>query len=456
MKRCCFTLAKKIASAPLFGIGCAVATRTPEQDAARMEYENLSIGAAFPAIAAQWLPNYGGRPSLAAPNNLTCLSPKKHHWQCQSCKGQFTKTVARHVDEHGECPLCGAIPVASSKVAKVPLAASLAPPRKSNYAHAYDVAPSLQSRSIDPMLAREWLDVLKKKDFSNEILLASPKLDGLRCIVTFSKEQNDLLYLSRKGTLFESCDSLTKHLMPLFKADPTLMLDGEVFHPSIPFEDLASIVRTTRKHRTPEMEVEQQDLQYHAFDVMYSKHIKDPKKMHFPERYELLTRLIPVVSKKANSAPLSSSKLFNPVMHVPASPMRQCSADAFLEKAISGGYEGIMIRRQAFPYAFGKRMDALMKYKTFQTEEYVVKAVEEGIGRCTGQAGSFVCYTKDGFRFNATPRSKGSVRQQLWERRDEIIGQAATVQFQGKSPDGVPRFPVALCIRGAPDGSNWF
>jgi DNA ligase 1 len=459
MKRCCLRLAKKVALTPLFGVGSSIAQRTPEQERARQKFETLSIGAAFPAIAAQWLPNYGGRPSLATPNNLTCLSPKKHSWQCQSCKGQFSKTIARHVDDHGQCPLCDAIPAAlpsSKRAAAAPSAASLVPPRKSNYEHAYDASPSLKGLSIDPMLAREWLDVLGKNDFSDETLLASPKLDGMRCLVAFSKERNDLLYISRKGTLFESCDSLTKHLMPLFKADPNLMLDGEVYHPSMLFEELASTVRTTRRHRTPEAESRQQDLQYHAFDVMYSKHIKDPKKVFFPARYDLLKKMIPVESKKSNSMPRSSSAAFNPVMFVPASPMRQRAASVFLDKAVAGGYEGIMIRRQHFPYGFGKRTNALMKYKTFETEEFVVEAVEEGIGRCAGQAGSFVCHTKGGFRFNATPRSKGAVRQELWERRSEIVGQAVTVQFQGKSPDGVPRFPVALCVRGAPDGSNWF
>lgn len=444
----------------MFGIGKANQSYTADQVAARADFGNRILADAFPEIAAQWVSCSGTRLSLATPTNLICLSPKLQMWVCHACKLKFSKTVARHVDDRGCCPHCGQLPTARPRskkpITNVSSSSVVIPPKSSNYKRAYDVLPSLQGRSIDPMLAREWLDVRRLHSFHDETLLASPKLDGIRCLVAFSPELNRMMYISRRGTLFECCESLDAHLLPLFKRDPRLMIDGELYTPLENFETLSSLVRTTLKGRTPEMRERQKDLQFHAFDIMYSKRIADPAKVYFPERFKLLKEIIPVPSTKQNAAHRFTSPRFQPLLHVPVHRMSQDAAETFLDKAIAGGYEGIMIRREAFPYGFGKRTNALMKYKKFDSEEYVVRDVVQGIGRCTGQAGSFLLKTKKGITFSATPRSDGPLRQLLWERRAEIIGQVVTVQFQGKSPDGVPRFPVAMCVRGASDGSNWF
>lgn len=197
-----------------------------------------------------------------------------------------------------------------------------------------------ERRILLPMLAKKFENEIEKID-PVETLFVSPKLDGIRCVVSFNKRSKKLLFFSRAGNLFECCDQyIEPFLRPLFETDPNLVLDGELYNdfsnlkraqqrlsenkqsvlrywfpssltfPSrrrkknvslrlgyaegstkeeepIVFDDLVSAVRTTRAKRTPEVLQLQRRLQYHVFDVLYSSSLSCSR-APFSERWQLL------------------------------------------------------------------------------------------------------------------------------------------------------------------------
>lgn len=111
---------------------------------------------------------------------------------------------------------------------------------------------------------------------------------------------------------------------------------------------------------------------------------------------------------------------------------------------VSTGYEGAIIRNADGTYTEGRSND-LMKLKSFDTTEFKVVDVLEAEGN---DAGTAIFKLKCGeYEFCARPVGSRSLRTQYLADKEELIGMAATVQHQGYSDAGVPRFPVLLNIR---------
>ena len=124
------------------------------------------------------------------------------------------------------------------------------------------------------------------------------------------------------------------------------------------------------------------------------------------------------------------------------------------QKAISGGYEGIMIKDPNAPYEC-KRSTAWLKLKPFIEVSFEVVAVEEGTGRNVGKLGAVVCEgTDDGknIRVNVGSGFADADREEFWTSRNEIIGQIVEVRADAitQNQDGTYslRFPRFLRFRG--------
>ncbi|KAG5476435.1 hypothetical protein LSCM1_04140 [Leishmania martiniquensis] len=268
----------------------------------------------------------------------------------------------------------------------------------------------------------------------------------------------------------------------------------------IRFEQLTSAIRTTRQWLTPEVAALQQLLQYHVFDVLYSREFPDGRgsTVPFSIRYGVLERLLAA----ATAHNLAHISKYNPLVlrRVPSYSCTIDVVDAVLQAAMRVGYEGIMIRRESRGatavagkdgkakfepakkkikrgtasserngrvsaaaaesdggYGYGQRSSTLLKYKVMQDAEYVIVGAVEGSGKWKGFLGSFICVTPDQkHRFTVTPASTDTDKRRMWQSwKTAYKGKALTVQFQEITPDGVPRFPVGKCVRGAADGHDW-
>ena len=87
-----------------------------------------------------------------------------------------------------------------------------------------------------------------------------------------------------------------------------------------------------------------------------------------------------------------------------------------------------------------------MKYKLFSDEEFECVGYESQKNN-ENKVGAFIFITEDGSEFKARPKMTEEERDELWQSRDEYIGQVGKIVFQEKSEDNIPRFPILISFR---------
>lgn len=261
---------------------------------------------------------------------------------------------------------------------------------------------------IKPMLAISFNE--KKIKFP---CLCQPKYDGVRC--TISEDSKGIHIISRKGKPYniphlEKWAGEHRNLLPL---------DGELYnHKDLTFQEIVSAVKRL-SDITPKIRY-----------VVYDRPIPD---VHNGDRWTQLCSDFADI----NDAPAYISGFtlcFN---------MKDIWD--YHKECVSQGYEGIIIRNLDAEYEFGFRSSNLIKLKTFDDKEFSIVDVVEATGRDAGTA-ILVCKCKGG-TFSVKPQGTRELRHDYWVNRKSLIGKKVTVQYQGLSDDGVPRFPSAISIR---------
>jgi ATP-dependent DNA ligase len=123
---------------------------------------------------------------------------------------------------------------------------------------------------------------------------------------------------------------------------------------------------------------------------------------------------------------------------------------------IEQGYEGLMIRTLQGDYE-NKRSKTLLKYKTFEDDEFEILEVFEGSGKLTGMVGQMLFKIKSGAMFFSTVNGTQEYLTELLKQKQELIGKKATVKYFELTADridengkiikgGIPRFPKVINI----------
>jgi DNA ligase-1 len=264
-----------------------------------------------------------------------------------------------------------------------------------------------------PMLAKAYEAVTFDRRVSSQ-----PKLDGIRCIATAKG------LFSRQGKRFLACPHVEEALEPLFAADPNLVLDGELYNHDLK-ADFNAITSAVRKQKPSDLDIEQSRslIQYHVYDLPIPA-------TPFTKRWAELAEIIdPVLG--------STIKLVDTVLDVD-----QIALDLLNVQYAEEGYEGQMVRLDAAYEQ--KRSKHLLKRKEFQDAEFRVIGVEEGLGNWAGYAKRLVLTLPDGREFGAGVKGNQDFTRQLLADRERFIGGEATIRFFAYTPDGIPRFPVAV------------
>lgn len=244
---------------------------------------------------------------------------------------------------------------------------------------------------ILPMLAHKWED---RKRYIQEPFYVQPKLDGVRILVSNKGG------ISRTGKIVRGTAHWGKDLKD------GEYLDGECYVHGMSFEDITSAFKTH-----PET------LEFHVFDYY---DVNRPY-ISFEERMKWATVKTKKVHKKDDIMTVHNT-------------------------FVNQGYEGIMIRNTDGIYEPGKRSNNLLKFKTFETEEFKIVGVHEGTGRDVGTP-VWECETGSGDRFSVRPEGTMEKRRDAFENSKTIIGKFLTVRYQNMTSAGVPRFPVGIAIR---------
>lgn len=249
---------------------------------------------------------------------------------------------------------------------------------------------------MDVMLAKTY------KDQSVSGWLLSEKLDGVRAIWTGSK------LVSRNGNVFDAPAWFTGQL------PAGVVLDGELFAGRRMFQKTVGSVRK----QTP-IDDEWRALRYCVFDAPEAPG-------GFEKRLEVC---------RAAIIGSSVAELVEQVVCKGPHHLRQFAAELAAQ-----GAEGVMLRKPGSAYE-ATRSANLLKYKHTDSDEAQVIGYQEGKGRHIGRLGALVCRWKE-VVFNV-----GTGLSDLAREAPPAVGQKITFAFNGLTDDGVPRFPVFVCVR---------
>lgn len=269
---------------------------------------------------------------------------------------------------------------------------------------------------INPMLAQSY-----SKHAAKIVWPAyhQPKLDGHRCVAMRQDGVWTLWSRTRKPILGLPHIIAALDLAFDGESGANHILDGELYNHEYrdKFEELTSFIK--RPDPKPGHEI----VQYHIYDLPGTE-------LTFDERRRALSGLELLVDDPLVIVPTGKAANFEEAQ------------EAFAEY-LDAGYEGLMLRNADSLYV-EKRSYDLQKVKEFDDAEFKIVGVEEGRGRLAGK-GVFVCQAVNGETFSV--KLKGSLDNLELDKLRQDVGSLLTVQYQGLTAYGVPRFPVGLRIR---------
>lgn len=267
-----------------------------------------------------------------------------------------------------------------------------------------------------PMLAHKFAEQAHKIKYP---AFVQPKLDGIRCIAIVKDGEATLWSRTRKQ--ITSCPHIVQELEAAF-ATMDIILDGELYNHEMKsdFEKIVSLVRQEEPGEGYE------NVEYHVYDSI-SEH-------PFKNRYAQLNRLFRAFEfQSMRLVQTEVCKTEDEVMD-------------FFEKYRHQGYEGTMVRNVESLYV-NKRSYDLLKVKEFDDAEYPIVGIEEGRGKLAGHVGSFICKTEDGKEFMAKAKGATENLKRYFDDHSLWQNKKLTVQYQGLTNKGIPRFPVGIAIR---------
>ena len=276
-----------------------------------------------------------------------------------------------------------------------------------------------KTQYFEPMLASKWED---SKDKITYPIYSQAKLDGIRCIVTSEG------MFSRNGKAIISAPHIFDSLKPLFKTNPDLIFDGELYADKFAndFNKIVSLVKKT-KPTDADLKESKKNIEYHIYDLPSS----DKNFVHraydlgilFETRSELHPHCKLVDTRKVEDE--------NSVMEQ-------------YELLVDAGYEGQILRLDK-KYE-NKRSKFLLKHKSFIDEEYTIVDVCEGEGNKTNMVGYMTFETADGKPFKSNVKATFEESEEMFRNRKQLIGKQATIKYFNLTPDGIPRFPYVVNI----------
>ncbi len=296
------------------------------------------------------------------------------------------------------------------------------------------------------------------KNLANIIypVLATPKLDGIRCVtIPGERKPGDKC----KPVCRSLLDVPNEHIRDLIATFP-VGLDGEIMTyserdlfdgagvaPPRRFNDILSDVMNR---------VGRPNFKFHVFDSNVYEHSEIS--LNYADRVKMLMSLeLPHYVEKVLPTRCNNSD----------------ELQAFMSLSLQQGHEGICFRSMlSCPYKFGRstlRQQWLIKWKLFATSEAKIigfeqeyenlnKPKEDLLGHQVrsshqdnmfpkGTLGSFICETEDGVQFNVGTGFTASMRLDYWNRREELLGKLVTYKHQGHGAKTAPRIPVFVGIR---------
>lgn len=289
-----------------------------------------------------------------------------------------------------------------------------------------DVVPSIKTDAggnIKPQLAKS------SNDCSLSVLehpmFCSRKIDGVRALFSYNEEEDEIHTSSRGGGEYDVSTTAIRQdeqLLDLFRKNPTLILDGELYVHGWSLQRISGVARKKTWDERCE------HLQFWIFDVVMTEET-------FNNRLDFLTDIkIDFEHEDNEKVVVLEHELLEGWSKIKKAH----------DKYVSEGFEGLVARKINSKYEPGKRNSSWIKVKDRLEEEFEITGIEEGL---RPEDMCFVLETKEGKPFKAKPVGSRELREEYLETWEELVGLKASVTFFTWSDEKTPIQPVLKCIR---------
>jgi DNA ligase-1 len=276
---------------------------------------------------------------------------------------------------------------------------------------------------------------------------ASVKYDGIRAEIS----NGDILSARGKALGNKHFHEVFTPIFEWSKANPTIHVEGELYHPDLTFQEITSIVRSH--------DGELDKLEFHVFDF---QDINIPDRI-FKERYSLLRSHV-----EANEWGEGIVAVEQEVLH---------NYDEFYQlftDITEDGGEGLMLKAWDSHYKYGRatvNQGTFFKVKKFLTADVTITGFIEGEklkdgaevrkgywdGR-TERSRKKADYQKSGtlgaliVQFGEHEVRVGSglndsLREKIWRNQPEFIGRTIEMRYMDCGRKNLPRFPTFIRFR---------
>ena len=229
----------------------------------------------------------------------------------------------------------------------------------------YDLSNG-RDKTILAMLAKTYTGKVWEKE---AIMLGQPKINGLRCLITASRNNNmfkpySLKFQSREGVVWNTLSNLEDYLLSVLPAsfvnnmiDEGWAMDGEVYLPGYSVNDINHFVKDAT---APENKL----LQYWCYDLAIEDMTQENRdKIRFNIEYPKFNICGDThINNKDRLIILNSMTITNDEQAVKARNL-----------LLGCGYEGLILRNPNTEYQFGRRRVGYMeKFKTATEGDFMV------------------------------------------------------------------------------------
>lgn len=286
---------------------------------------------------------------------------------------------------------------------------------------------------LKPMLAKQYQDI-KNTSVFDKIYLGSRKIDGVRCLIYF--DGKEIHTKSRRAIDYDFVlDHIISHplLIKLFKANPDLILDGEIYKHGWTLNRISGICRSQKTAYDGE------PLEYYLYDIV------DPE-LSFIDRFKQLIKIKQLL--KLDFDP--TKEWSEDDLKIQFVPQEKISGlDNMMElhdKYVSEGWEGLVVRLITAKYGPGKRTNDMIKIKNYKSNTCKTIGIEQGLRPYDDMV--FIMQMKDGKTFKAKPKGDHSIKVDYFDNFETLYkNKLADIKYFKISPYGIPEQPIFESFR---------
>lgn len=288
-----------------------------------------------------------------------------------------------------------------------------------------------------PMLAKVLED---NKPFDKYgTMLGQWKIDGLRCIIGATNKSDDLFnpitltYHSRTGEDWTNkmcwmdeilLPKISKELLDMMIEEGTY-LDGELYLPGYSVNDINSFVKNTQL-------AQHYKLQYWCYDIC-CENMSAIKRSNF--LYDNLTpSAISLFETKRHHLENKGQLMLLESIEVSNINEAMMARDTYIDL----GFEGLILRNPSAEYQFGKRNQAMFKFKKVDDGKFIIVDITSEHKR--SDLPLFVCRNDiNDELFECSINKPQDVQREMLINKEKYIGKYMQVEFRARS--GINKVP---------------